>query len=145
MADQTPPATAGSAGATPPMQAVIYHNPRCSTSRKALEMIRQAGIEPVIVDYLRDPPDRGELARLIAEAGIAVRDAVRSKEPAFAALGLDAPDIDDHALIDAMVREPVLIQRPFVRTALGTRLGRPVDVIARILPPAPGTGAPPAA
>jgi len=135
MSDPSSADSAGNPRSASPMQAVIYHNPRCSTSRKALEMIRAAGIEPAIVEYLRDPPDRDALARLIADAGIPVREAIRSKEAAFAGLGLDAPGIDDDALIDAMVREPILIQRPFVRTGLGTRLGRPVEVIGEILPP----------
>ena len=118
------------------MKAVIYHNPRCSTSRKALEMIRDAGLESEVIEYLREPPTRERLAALIADAGLRVRDAIRSKEAAYAELGLDDPSLDDDALLDAMLREPVLIQRPFVQTGLGTRLGRPVDVIAEILPPA---------
>lgn len=116
------------------MRALILHNPRCSSSRKALEMIRDAGLEPEIVDYLREPPSRERLAKLIAAAGIGVRDAIRSKESAYAAMGLDDPSLDDEALLDAMVREPVLIQRPFVETGLGTRLGRPVERVAEILP-----------
>ncbi|QDW66020.1 arsenate reductase (glutaredoxin) [Luteimonas granuli] len=118
------------------MKAVIYHNPRCSTSRKALAMIRDAGIEPEIIEYLLHPPGRERLAALIRDAGLSVREAIRAKEPAYARLGLDDPGLDDEALIDAMVREPVLIQRPFVQTALGTRLGRPVEAVQEILPPA---------
>ena len=116
------------------MHAVIYHNPRCGTSRNALAMIREAGIEPEVIEYLRDPPSRERLAELIAGAGLEVRDAIRSKEAAYASLGLDDPALDDAALLDAMVREPVLIQRPFVQTGLGIRLARPLEQVREILP-----------
>ena len=115
------------------MNAVIYHNPRCSSSRNALAMLREAGIEPEVVEYLKDPPTRERLAELIAGAGLQVRDAIRSKEAAYAELGLDDPMLDDDALLDAMVREPILIQRPFVQTARGIRLGRPVELVREIL------------
>ncbi len=115
------------------MSAVIYHNPRCSTSRNALAMLREAGIEPEVVEYLKHPPTRERLSELIAGAGLQVRDAIRSKEAAYAELGLDDPMLDDDALLDAMVREPILIQRPFVQTARGIRLGRPVELVREIL------------
>lgn len=118
------------------MHAVIYHNPRCSTSRNALAMLREAGIEPEVIEYLRDPPTRERLAALIAAAGLQVREAVRSKEPAYAAAGLDDPMLGDDALLDAMVREPVLIQRPFVETPRGVRLARPLERLREILPAA---------
>ena len=117
------------------MHAVIFHNPRCSTSRNALALIREAGIEPEIVEYLRTPPTRERLAGLIAAAGLQVRDAIRDKEAAYAELGLDDPMLDDAALLDAMVRAPILIQRPFVETALGVRLARPLERVREILPP----------
>lgn len=117
------------------MHAVIFHNPRCSTSRNALALLREAGIEPQVVEYLHAPPGRGQLAALIAAAGLQVRDAIREKEAVYAELGLGDPTLDDAALLEAMVREPILIQRPFVQTALGTRLARPLERIREILPP----------
>ena len=116
------------------MHAVIFHNPRCSTSRNALALLREAGIEPEVVEYLRTPPTRERLAGLIGAAGLQVRDAIREKEAAYAELGLDDPMLDDGALLDAMVREPILIQRPFVETTLGTRLARPLERVREILP-----------
>lgn len=118
------------------MHAVIYHNPRCSTSRNALAMLREAGIEPEVIEYLRDPPTRERLAELVAGAGIGVRDAIRDKEAVYAELGLDDPMLDDAALLEAMVRNPILIQRPFVLTALGIRLARPLERVQEILPKA---------
>lgn len=118
------------------MTAVIYHNPRCSTSRNALALLREAGIEPEIVLYLEDPPSRERLAALIASAGLQVRDAIRRKEALYAELGLDDPALDDDALLEAMVRNPVLIERPIVQTALGTRLVRPLERVREILPSA---------
>ena len=110
---------------------VIYHNPRCSTSRKTLEMLRDNGIDPTIVEYLKTPPTRAELEKMIRDAGIAVRDAVRNREPLYAELKL--ADASDDELLDAMAEHPILIQRPFVVTAKGTRLARPVDAIREIL------------
>src|SRR5690606_58507 len=115
------------------MHAVIYHNPRCSTSRNALAMLREAGIEPEVIEYLRDPPTRERLAALIVAAGLQVREAVRSKEPAYAAAGLDAPMLEGGALVADMVREPVLIQRPFVEPPRGVRLARPLERLREIL------------
>lgn len=111
--------------------AVIYHNPRCSTSRKTLELLRDNGIEPTVVEYLKAPPSRAELATLIRDAGIGVRDAVRKNEDVYRQLGLDGASDDE--LLDAMAANPILIQRPFVVTAKGTRLGRPVDAVREIL------------
>ncbi len=113
------------------MSATIFHNPKCSTSRKALARLQDAGIEPEIVRYLDTPPTRAELVRLIADAGIEVRAAVRRREPLFAELGL--ADASDDALIDAMADHPRLIERPFVVTDKGTRLARPVEAIDEIL------------
>lgn len=109
----------------------IYHNPRCSTSRKTLELLRDNGIEPVIIEYLKTPPSRAELAEMIRAAGIDVRDAVRSREPLYAEL--DLVDASDDELLDAMIEHPILIQRPFVVTPKGTRLARPVEAIREIL------------
>jgi arsenate reductase len=110
---------------------VIYHNPRCSTSRNALKMLRDNGFEPTVVEYLKTPPTRGQLADMIRDAGLDVRAAVRKREPAYAELGLDNADDDD--LLDAMAATPILIERPFVVTPKGTRLARPIDVLREIL------------
>ena len=110
---------------------VIYHNPRCSTSRKALELLRDNGIEPEIVQYLKTPPSRAELVKLINDAGIEVRTAVRKREALYTELNLD--DADDDTLLDAMIEHPILIERPFVVTPRGTRLARPLDSVREIL------------
>lgn len=110
---------------------VIYHNPRCSTSRKTLELLRDNGIDPTVIEYLKAPPSRDDLAKMIRDAGIDVRDAVRKNEDMYRQLGLD--DAGDEELLDAMAEHPILIQRPFVVTAKGTRLGRPIDAVREIL------------
>lgn len=110
----------------------IYHNARCSNSRGALALIRAAGIEPRVVNYLETPPDRATLVALIRAAGLTPREAIRSKEAAYAELGLAAAG--DDALIEAMLAHPVLINRPFVVTPRGTRLCRPPEVVREILP-----------
>lgn len=115
------------------MAITIYHNARCGTSRNTLAAIREAGHEPQIVDYLVNPPTRDTLIRLIAEAGITVREAVRSKEAVFSELGLDQPGISDDALLDAMAAHPILIERPFVVTSNGVRLCRPLTRVHEIL------------
>jgi arsenate reductase len=109
----------------------IYHNPKCSTSRKTLELLRDNGIEPEIVLYLKTPPSRAELAAMIEDAGIDVRTAVRKREALYAELGL-ATATDDE-LLDALVAHPILIERPFVVTDKGTRLARPIDNVREIL------------
>lgn len=116
------------------MDATIYHNPACGTSRNTLEMIRNAGIEPAVIEYLKTPPAREELAAMIAAAGLTVRGALREKGTPYEEMGLGNPDLDDAALLDAMMREPILINRPFVVTPLGTRLCRPSEVVLEILP-----------
>lgn len=118
----------------------IYHNPHCGTSRNTLAMIRNSGIEPEIVDYLKSPPDRATLTALIEATGAPVIEAVRTKEALFTELGLDAPGVTDAQLIDAMLAHPVLINRPLVATPLGTRLCRPSERVLDILP-APQRGA----
>lgn len=111
--------------------AVIYHNPRCSTSRKTLELLRDNDLEPEIVEYLKAPPTRAQLVKMIRDAGIDVRAAVRKNEDVYRQQGLG--DATDDELLDAMVANPILIQRPFVVTAKGTRLARPVDAVREIL------------
>jgi arsenate reductase (glutaredoxin) len=111
--------------------AVIYHNPKCSTSRKTLELLRDNGIEPEVVQYLKTPPSREELVGMIRAAGIEVRAAVRKREGLYAELNL--ADASDDQLLDAMAEHPILIERPFVVTSKGTRLARPVDKVREIL------------
>jgi arsenate reductase len=110
---------------------VIYHNPRCTTSRKALELLWDNGIEPTIIQYLKTPPSRADLVKLIDDAGIDVRTAVPKREPLYAELNLD--DADDDGLLDAMAEHPILIERPFVVTPRGTRLARPLDSVREVL------------
>ena len=117
------------------MNATIYHNPNCGTSRNTLALIRHAGIEPTIIEYLRDPPTRERLIELIAAAGLCVRDALRQKGTPYAELGLDDPALSDEQLLDAMLAKPILINRPFVETRMGTRLCRPSEVVLDLLPP----------
>jgi len=111
--------------------AVIYHNPRCSTSRKTLDLLRDNGFEPNIVQYLKTPPSRGQLAEMIRDAGIDVRTAVRKRETLYAELNL--ADATDDQLLDAMAEHPILIERPFVVTSKGTRLARPIETVHEIL------------
>ena len=115
--------------------AVIYHNPECGTSRNTLALMRHAGVEPRVIDYQRDPPTRMRLVALIEAAGLSVRDALRQKGTPYLELGLDDPALSDDALVDAMLRHPILINRPFVETPLGVRLCRPSELVLDILPP----------
>ena len=107
------------------MHVEIWHNPACGTSRNALALIRHVGIEPVIVEYLVETPDKVRLRQAIADAGLTVREAIRSKEPAYLGNGLDDASLSDDALLDAMLAHPALINRPFVFSPLGVRLCRP--------------------
>jgi len=116
------------------MNVTIYHNPACGTSRNTLALIRNAGIEPTVIAYLENPPDRATLAGLIARAGLTVRAALRDKGTPYAALGLDDPALNDGQLLDAMLAHPVLINRPFVVTPDGVRLCRPSEMVLDILP-----------
>ncbi len=116
------------------MDVTIYHNPACGTSRNTLELIRNAGIEPDVIEYLKTPPSRSELARMIADAGLTVREAIREKGTPYEELGLDNPDLTDDQLLDAMLKDPILINRPFVITPIGTRLSRPSEAVLDILP-----------
>ena len=112
----------------------IYHNPKCGTSRNTLAMIRNSGVEPEVIEYLKTPPDRATLVALIDDMGEPVINAVRSKEALFTELQLDAPGVSDAQLIDAMLQHPILINRPIVVTPLGTRLCRPSEKVLDILP-----------
>lgn len=110
------------------MNATIWHNPKCSTSRKALAILEEAGVDLTVVQYLKTPPTRATLASLYKEAGITARQGLRTKQADAALL-----EADEDAILDAMVRDPVLIERPIVRTEKGVRLCRPLDKIHEIL------------
>ncbi|MDD2872568.1 MAG: arsenate reductase (glutaredoxin) [Azoarcus sp.] len=112
----------------------IFHNPRCGTSRNTLAMIRNTGVEPLVVEYLKTPPTRTQLVELIAASGLSVREVMRSKEAVFGELGLGDAGLSNDALIDAMVAHPILINRPIVVTPPGTRLCRPAARVLEILP-----------
>lgn len=116
------------------MTVTIYHNPACETSRNTLAMIRQSGIEPEVIEYLKTPPSREKLQGLIAAMGISVRSLLREKGTPYAELGLDDPQRSDDQLIDAMLAHPILINRPIVVTPIGARLCRPSEQVLAILP-----------
>jgi arsenate reductase (glutaredoxin) len=116
------------------MTVTIYHNPDCGTSRNTLAMIRNAGIEPEIIEYLQTPPSRDTLKSLITCAGLTVRSALREKGTPYAELGLGDASLTDDQLLDAMQAHPILVNRPFVVTPLGVRLCRPSEVVLDILP-----------
>lgn len=113
---------------------IIYHNPECGTSRNTLAMIRNAGIEPHVIEYLKTPPSRALLEQLIARAGIAPRDLLREKGTPYAELGLGDESLDDDALIDAMMAHPILINRPLVVSPLGVKLCRPSEEVLDLIP-----------
>lgn len=115
---------------------IIYHNPECGTSRNALAMIRNAGIEPHVVEYLKTPPSRSQLESLIARAGIGARALLREKGTPFADLGLGDEGLSDAALIDAMMAHPILINRPLVVSPLGVKLCRPSEAVLELIPAA---------
>ena len=118
------------------MTVTIFHNPACGTSRNTLAMIRNAGIEPTIIEYLKTPPDRATLVALIARSGQPVRALIREKGTPYADLGLDDPGLGDDQLIDAMLAHPILINRPLVETPLGVALCRPSEKVLDLLPEA---------
>ncbi|MEP9379070.1 arsenate reductase (glutaredoxin) [Aquabacter sp. CN5-332] len=112
----------------------IWHNPDCGTSRNTLAMIRNAGIEPTLIEYLEDTPSKEKVAAAIKAAGLTVREATRQKGTPYAELGLDDPAVTDNQLLDAMMAHPILINRPFVFTDRGVRLCRPSELVLDILP-----------
>ncbi|WP_142847918.1 arsenate reductase (glutaredoxin) [Telmatospirillum sp. J64-1] len=116
------------------MDIIAYHNPDCGTSRNVLGLIRNAGIEPHVVEYLKTPPSRAMLAWLIARMGVSVRSVLREKGTPFHELGLDDPGLGDGQLLDAMMAHPILINRPIVVTPLGVKLCRPSETVLDILP-----------
>jgi arsenate reductase len=113
---------------------IVYHNPECGTSRNALAMIRNAGIEPHVVEYLKTSPSRAMLVALIDRAGITPRDLLREKGTPYAELGLGDPLLSDDALVDAMMAHPILINRPLVVSPLGVKLCRPSEAVLELLP-----------
>ena len=115
------------------MNVTIYHNPVCGTSRKTLDILREKGDEPRVIEYLKTPPGRDELERLYERAGISPREGLRAKEPLAAELGLTRPDVSDDEILDAMAEHPILIERPLVETDKGVRLCRPQDKVREIL------------
>jgi arsenate reductase (glutaredoxin) len=115
---------------------IIYHNPDCGTSRNALAMIRNAGIEPHVVEYLKTPPARALLQSLLERAGMTARDLLRQKGTPYAELGLDNPGLTEADLLDAMMAHPILINRPLVVSPLGVKLCRPSEVVLDLLPAA---------
>lgn len=116
------------------MTVTIYHNPACGTSRNVLALIRNSGEEPHVIEYLKTPPSREELAGLIGRMGIPVRDLLRRKGTPYDELGLDDPALTDDALLDAMIAHPILINRPIVVTGKGVKLCRPSETVLDILP-----------
>jgi arsenate reductase len=115
-------------------EVTIYHNPACSTSRNVLAMIRDAGVAPKIVEYLKAPPSRTELETILARGGLRVREILRKKAPPYAELGLDDPALSDDAIFAAIAEHPVLIERPIVMSPKGVRLCRPKEKVFEVLP-----------
>ena len=115
------------------MKATIYHNPQCGTSRNTLDLLQQAGAEVTVVEYLNEPPSRAELERLFGRAGISPREGLRAKEPLARDLDLVEGAVSDAAILDAMVADPILIERPLVETEKGVRLCRPQEMVREIL------------
>ncbi|MEQ1074699.1 arsenate reductase (glutaredoxin) [Acinetobacter pittii] len=112
----------------------IYHNPECGTSRNTLALIRNANIEPEVIQYLVTPPSKNELIQMIADAGLTVREAIRKNVAPYTKLGIDQEDWTEDQLLNFMLQYPILINRPFVVTELGTRLSRPSELVLEILP-----------
>jgi arsenate reductase len=115
------------------MKATIYHNPKCGTSRKTLEILEQSGADVRIIEYLKTPPSRAELQRLYAKAGISPRAGLRTKEPIAGELGLASDHVSDDDILDAMAAHPILINRPLVETDKGVKLCRPQDEVRALL------------
>jgi len=120
------------------MDVIIYHNPECGTSRNTLGLIRNSGVEPHVIEYLKTPPSRTMLEQLIARMEISVRALLREKGTPYAELGLDVPALSDAQVLDAMMAHPILINRPIVVTPEGVRLCRPSEDVLDLLPPQRG-------
>ena len=115
------------------MTVTIYHNPRCSKSRQTLELLRRQGLEPTIIEYLKNPPDRDELSGILTLLGLSPRDLMRKKEEAYTANGLDAGNLSDDQLLDALIEHPVLMERPVVLANGKAAIGRPPENVLEIL------------
>lgn len=120
------------------MDVIVYHNPDCGTSRNTLGLIRNSGVEPHIIEYLKTPPSRALLAQLIERASLTARSILREKGTPYADLGLGDPELSDDALLDAMMAQPILINRPLVVTPQGVKLCRPSEAVLDLLPPQRG-------
>ena len=120
------------------MDVIVYHNPDCGTSRNTLGLIRNSGVEPHIIEYLKTPPSRALLAQLIERASLTARSILREKGTPYADLGLGDPELSDDALLDAMMAHPILINRPLVVTPQGVKLCRPSEAVLDLLPPQRG-------
>ncbi len=120
------------------MDVIVYHNPDCDTSRNTLGLIRNSGVEPHIIEYLKTPPSRALLAQLIERASLTARSILREKGTPYADLGLGDPELSDDALLDAMMAHPILINRPLVVTPQGVKLCRPSEAVLDLLPPQRG-------
>ncbi len=120
------------------MDVIIYHNPDCGTSRNTLGLIRNSGIEPHVIEYLKTPPSRALLGQLVARMGISVRELIREKGTPYADLGLNVPSLRDERLLDVMMEHPILINRPVVVSPQGVRLCRPSEAVLDLLPPQRG-------
>ena len=116
------------------MDIVIYHNPACGTSRNTLALIRNAGIEPHVIEYLKTPPSRALLRQLVERMGVPLRAVIREKDTPYAALGLENPSLSDDELLDAMMAHPILINRPIVISPKGVKLCRPSEAVLDLLP-----------
>jgi arsenate reductase len=116
------------------LDVIIYHNPACGTSRNTLALIRNAGIEPHVIEYLKTPPSRAMLKSLIGRMGVPLREVIREKGTPYQELGLGNPSLTDDELLDAMLAHPILINRPIVVTPLGVKLCRPSEAVLEILP-----------
>lgn len=121
-----------------PIDIIIYHNPACGTSRNTLGLIRNAGVEPHVIEYLKTPPSRALLKQLLDRAGLTVREILREKGTPFAELGLGDPSLSDHVLIEAIETNPVLMNRPLVVSPKGVKLCRPSEAVLSLLPPQRG-------
>jgi arsenate reductase len=115
-------------------EVTIFHNPDCGTSRNTLALIRHAGIEPRVIEYLKTPPSKEQVRQLLAEMEMPVRDLLREKGTPYAGLGLADPGWSDEQLLDFIQQHPILMNRPVVRTALGTKLCRPSEAVLELLP-----------